>query len=194
MKKLIFIFFIIPFFTYSQLVISTKLIEITDAKREINKVLDFSIGSFINNKTIVGITNEQAVADYIKAGFNPVQDSLIVSNFQLFFKYYNKDYFVLMKIPISSDIRDISIFDRTRFGGGYIFHSYNDLEFDISYDFLLSSNLNGWNKGKLGIGITASTDITFPSISTNLFNKLVNWINTPLSNGYRESMYLSKSK
>tara|TARA_B110000008_G_scaffold276989_1_gene317389 strand:+ start:138 stop:722 length:585 start_codon:yes stop_codon:yes gene_type:complete len=194
MKKLIFIFFIIPFFTYSQLVISTKLIEITDAKREINKVLDFSIGSFINNKTIVGITNEQAVADYIKAGFNPVQDSLIVSNFQLFFKYYNKDYFVLMKIPISSDIRDISIFDRTRFGGGYIFYSYNDLEFDISYDFLLSSNLNGWNKGKLGIGITASTDITFPSISTNLFNKLVNWINTPLSNGYRESMYLSKSK
>ena len=194
MKKLIFIFFIIPFFTYSQLVISTKLIEITDAKREINKVLDFSIGSFINNKTIVGITNEQAVADYIKAGFNPVQDSLIVSNFQLFFKYYNKDYFVLMKMPISSDIRDISIFDRTRFGGGYIFYSYNDLEFDISYDFLLSSNLNGWNKGKLGIGITASTDITFPSISTNLFNKLVNWINTPLSNGYRESMYLSKSK
>ena len=194
MKKLIFIFFIIPFFTYSQLVISTKLIEIKDAKREINKVLDFSIGSFINNKTIVGITNEQAVADYIKAGFNPVQDSLIVSNFQLFFKYYNKDYFVLMKIPISSDIRDISIFDRTRFGGGYIFYSYNDLEFDISYDFLLSSNLNGWNKGKLGIGITASADIIFPSISTNLFNKLVNWINTPLSNGYRESMYLSKSK
>ena len=194
MKKLIFIFFIIPFFTYSQLVISTKLIEIKDAKREINKVLDFSIGSFINNKTIVGITNEQAVADYIKAGFNPAQDSLIVSNFQLFFKYYNKDYFVLMKIPISSDIRDISIFDRTRFGGGYIFYSYNDLKFDISYDFLLSSNLNGWNKGKLGIGITASTDITFPSISTNLFNKLVNWINTPLSNGYRESMYLSKSK
>ena len=194
MKKLIFLFFIIPFFTYSQLVISTKLIEITDAKREINKVLDFSIGSFINNKTIVGITNEQAVADYIKAGFNPVQDSLIVSNFQLFFKYYNKDYFVLMKIPISSDIRDISIFDRTRFGGGHIFYSYNDLEFDISYDFLLSSNLNGWNKGRLGIGITASTDITFPSISTNLFNKLVNWINTPLSNGYRESMYLSKSK
>ena len=194
MKKLIFIFFIIPFFTYSQLVISTKLIDIKDAKREINKVLDFSIGSFINNKTIVGITNEQAVADYIKAGFNPVQDSLIVSNFQLFFKYYNKDYFVLMKIPISSDIRDISIFDRTRFGGGYIFYSYNDLDFDISYDFLLSSNLNGWNKGKLGIGITASADITFPSISTNLFNKLVNWINTPLSNGYRESMYLSKSK
>jgi len=194
MKKLIFIFFIIPFFTYSQLVISTKLIDIKDAKREINKVLDFSIGSFINNKTIVGITNEQAVADYIKVGFNPVQDSLIVSNFQLFFKYYNKDYFVLMKIPISSDIRDISIFDRTRFGGGYIFYSYNDLDFDISYDFLLSSNLNGWNKGKLGIGITASTDITFPSISTNLFNKLVNWINTPLSNGYRESMYLSKSK
>jgi len=194
MKKLIFFFIIIPFFTYSQLVISTKLIEIKDAKNEINKVLDFSIGSFINNKTIVGITNEQAVADYIKAGFNPVQDSLIVSNFQLFFKYYNKDYFFLMKIPISSDIRDISIFDRTRIGGGYIFYSYNDLEFDISYDFLLSSNINGWNKGKLGIGITASTDITFPSISTNLFNKLVNWINTPLSNGYRESMYLSKSK
>ena len=189
-----FIFFIIPFFTYSQLVISTKLIQIKDAKREINRVLDFSIGSFINNKTIVGITNEQAVADYIKAGFNPVQDSLIVSNFQLFFKYYNKDYFFLMKTPISSDIRDISIFDRTRFGGGYIFHSYNDLEFDISYDFLLRSNLNGWNKGKLGIGITASTDITFPSISTNLFNKLVNWINTPLSNGYRDSMFLSKSK
>ena len=194
MKKLIFIFFIIPFFTYSQLVISTKLIQIKDAKREINRVLDFSIGSFINNKTIVGITNEQAVADYIKAGFNPVQDSLIVSNFQLFFKYYIKDYFFLMKTPISSDIRDISIFDRTRFGGGYIFHSYNDLEFDISYDFLLRSNLNGWNKGKLGIGITASTDITFPSISTNLFNKLVNWINTPLSNGYRDSMFLSKSK
>ena len=196
MRKLIFIFYLIPFFTYSQVMITANLIERTDTKKKITDILDLSIGSFINNNLIIGLTNEDAVADYIQEGFNPIQDSLIISDFQLFFKYYyDKGSFFILKIPTSSDAVGISIFDRIRVGGGYIFYSEDNFDFDISYDFLLSSNINSWNKGRLTIGVSTDTGVKFPIISfdSNLFHKFVNWINTPLPNGYRESMYLAKS-
>ena len=196
MRKLIFIFYLIPIFNYSQVMITGNFIEMTDTKKKITDILDVSIGSFINNNLLIGLTNENAVADYIQEKSNPVQDSFIVSDFQLFFKYYyDKTSFLILKIPTSSDVLGISIFDRIRVGGGYIFYSEDDFDFDISYDVLLSPNTNGWNKGRLTIGVSTITDIKFPIISFDdtIFHKFINWINTPLQDGYRESMYLAKS-
>ena len=197
MKNLIFLFCLIPFLSLSQIIISADVFERTDTKKTISNVLNLSIGSFINNNVIVGVTNEDAVADYIEHGFNPIQDSFMVSNLQLFIKYYdNRGSFFFMKIPTSSNVKDISIYDRIRVGGGYNFHSDHNLDFHLSYDVLLNPNLNGWNKGKLSLGI--SKDISdlhqnkqdikslTRSFNSRILNRIISWINTPLSNGYRE--------
>ena len=197
MKNLLFLFCWIPFVSFSQIIISANVIERTDTKKKITNILDLSIGSFINNDLIVGITNEDAVADYIEHGFNPIQDSFIVSNLQLFIKYYNDNgSFFLMKIPTSSNVNGISIYDRIRVGGGYIFYSDYNLDFHVSYDVLLSPNLNGWDKGELSLGISKNISnlyenkkgVKLPIISfdSSLLNRFISWINTPLSNGYRE--------
>jgi len=197
MKNLLFIFCLIPFVSFSQIIISANVIERTDTKKKITNILDLSIGSFINNDLIVGITNEEAVADYTEHGFNPIQDSFIVSNLQLFIKYYDdKGYFFLMKIPTSSNIKGISIYDRIRVGGGYIFYSDYNLDFHVSYDVLLSPNHSGWDKGELSLGISKNIsnldknkkDIKLPTslFDSSLLNRFISWINTPLSNGYRE--------
>ena len=197
MKNLLFIFCLIPFVSFSQIIISANVIERTDTKKKITNILDLSIGSFINNDLIVGITNEEAVADYTEHGFNPIQDSFIVSNLQLFIKYYDdKGYFFLMKIPTSSNVKGISIYDRIRVGGGYIFYSDYNLDFHVSYDVLLSPNHSGWDKGELSLGISKNIsnldknkkDIKLPTslFDSSLLNRFISWINTPLSNGYRE--------
>ena len=197
MKNLLFFFCLIPFVSFSQIIISANVIERTDTKKKITNILDLSIGSFINNDLIVGITNEDAVADYIEHGFNPIQDSFIVSNLQLFIKYYDdKGYFFLMKIPTSSNVKGISIYDRIRVGGGYVFYSDYNLDFHVSYDVLLSPNHSGWDKGELSLGISKNIsnldknkkDIKLPTslFDSSLLNRFISWINTPLSNGYRE--------
>ena len=200
MKNLILLFCLIPFISLSQIMISSNILERTDTKKKITNILDLSIGSFINNDLIVGITNEDAVADYIEHGFNPIQDSFIVSNLQLFIKYYDdKGYFFLMKIPMSSNVKGISIYDRIRVGGGYNFYSDHNLDFHVSYDVLLNPNLNGWDKGKLSLGISKDISnldknkkvIKLPTTSfdSKILNRFINWINTPLSNGYREFVF-----
>ena len=197
MKNLMLLFCLIPFISLSQIMISSNILERTDTKKKITNILDLSIGSFINNDLIVGITNEDAVADYIEHGFNHIQDSFIVSNLQLFIKYYDdKGYFFLMKIPTSSNVKGISIYDRIRVGGGYNFYSDHNLDFHVSYDVLLNPNLNGWDKGKLSLGISKDISnldknkkvIKLPTTSfdSKILNRFINWINTPLSNGYRE--------
>ena len=196
MRNLLIIFFLIPTITYSQLMITTHFFERTDTKKEINTILDFSIGSFVTDDILLGITNEDAVSDYISEGSNPIQDSLIISNFQFFMRYYyNPKSFFLIKMPANSDVIDISIFDRVRVGGGYIFNSKDNLDFDISYDVLLGSNLNGWNKGRLTINLSKSinTRSLRNNLDQNLFRALIEWINIPLEYGYRESMFFSKS-
>ena len=192
MKKLLLFLCFIHYISYSQVIIKSDLIQITDSKKNIENLFDLSIGSFVNNNLIMGLTNEDAIADYIQEGFNSTQDSLVVSDFQLFFKYfYDKRSFFILKIPTSSDVIDISIFDRARLGVGYVFHSKDNFDFDISYDVLLSQNINGWNKGKLSIGISTDALENFPKVSfdSNLLQKFSDWVNTPLSNGYRESMF-----
>ena len=82
-----FLFCLIPFVSLSQIMLSADVFERSDTKKKITNVLDLSIGSFINKNVIVGITNEDDFADYIEEGFNPVQDSFLVSTLQLFVKY-----------------------------------------------------------------------------------------------------------
>jgi len=192
MKKLILILYFTPYLSYSQVIIKADLIQKSDSKNTIENLFDLSIGTFVNNNLIIGLTNEDAIADYILEGFNPIQDSLLVSDFQLFFKYfYDKRSFFILKIPTSSDVIDMSIFERVRVGGGYVFHSSDNFDFDISYDVLLFPNINGWNKGKLSVGISTDLFETFSKFSfdSNLLQKFSYWVNTPLSYGYRESMF-----
>ena len=192
MKKLILILYFTPYLSYSQVIIKADLIQKSDSKNTIENLFDLSIGTFVNNNLIIGLTNEDAIADYILEGFNPIQDSLLVSDFQLFFKYfYDKRSFFILKIPTISDVIDMSIFDRVRVGGGYIFQSKDNFDFDISYDVLLFPNINGWNKGKLSVGISTDLFETFSKFSfdSNLLQKFSYWVNTPLSYGYRESMF-----
>ena len=199
MKNLIFLFCFIPVVSLSQTMISVNVLERKDTQKNTTDIFDISIGSFIDNNLLVGVTNEDAVADYIEDGFNPIQDSFIVSSFQVFLKYYdNRGFFLLMKMPLSGNGEGISSSDRIRAGGGYIFYSDNNLDFDISYNVLVSPNLNGFHKGVFRLGI--STDISnfnahnnelklpTTSFEPNLLNKVISWINTPLPNGYRESV------
>ena len=157
MKKLLLILCFTPCISYSQVIINTDLIQRTDSKKIIETSFDLSISSFINNNIVIGLTSKAAIADYIQEGFNPIQDSLLISHYHLFSRYYyNKRSFFELKVPASSEVNGIFIFERVRVGGGYVFLSKDKFDFEISYDVLLSQNINGWNKGNLSIGI--STD------------------------------------
>ena len=50
--------------------------------------------------------------DYIQEGFNPIQDSFTVCDFQLFIKYYNdyKRSFFILKIPTVSDVVEVYLY------------------------------------------------------------------------------------
>ena len=190
------IFFIFSLTSNSQVLFKADILEITDTDKKLTEKFDLFIGTFINKNLIFGLTNEEAIADHVLDGYNPVKDSLNVSNFQLFLKYsLQKNTFFLIKIPTKDDIAGMSISDRIRVGGGYIFHSENNLDFDLSYDFLLKPNQNGWRKGKITIGVSKILDVNIPKTSVNsrIFQKFTKWLNTPLENGYRESMCYSKS-
>jgi hypothetical protein len=142
----------------------------TDSKKIIENSFDLSFSSFINHNVVIGLTTKDAIADYIQEGFNPIQDSLIISNYHLFSRYYyNKRSFFVLKVPatfnglnelpIHIDLSKNFLFERVRVGAGYVFHSKNNFDFEISYDVLLSQNINGWNKGNLSIGISTDASI-----------------------------------
>ena len=157
MNKLFFLFFLTPIFCFSQLSISIDVIERTDTQKEFNKNINFFLGKYLYKNMVIGITNKQSLADYIQQGYDPVQDSLIISNYQIFSKYYLKDnLFLTIRSPISSSYKSISIYDRIRIGAGYIFYleENNNTEFYISYNFLLKSNRNGFRKGELNFGVS----------------------------------------
>jgi len=204
MKNLMFLFCFIPVVSLSQIVLSADVCERSDTKKKIDNVLDLSIGLFINNNVSVGITNEDDFADYIEEGFNPVQDSFIVSTLQLFIKYYHdRNFFLSMKIPTSSNVKGISIYDRIRVGGGYTFYSNNNLDFHLSYNMLLNSNINGWNKGELNLGLSKDISdlyqnkkgikLPISSFNSRTLNRFINWINTPLSNGHKGFVLTNQS-
>tara|TARA_B110000881_G_C18489243_1_gene470848 strand:- start:217 stop:822 length:606 start_codon:yes stop_codon:yes gene_type:complete len=201
MKKVIFILVFIPFIACSQTFISTNFIERTNSGEKITPISMFnnlSVGSFINDNLILGITTEDAVLDYIEEGYNPVQDSLIISNFQLFLKYYTDDFFLLMKMPPYTNFSNISINDNIRVGVGYVIYRDENLDFEVSYNRLLNSNQNGFHKGELNVGISTSIssltanrkyrNLQGYSSSPNFFRSVLDWINTPLAHGYRESL------
>ena len=166
MKKLLIILCFTPYISYSQVIIKADLIQRTDSKKIIENSFDLSISSFINHNVVIGITTEDAIADYIQEGFDPIQDSLIISNYHLFSRYYyNKSSFFVLKVPAILNLNQFPLdfnlstnflFEGVRIGGGYVFHTKDNFNFEISYDVLLSQNINGWNKGNLSIGV--STD------------------------------------
>ena len=201
MKKIIFILVFIPFIVTSQTTISTNLIQRTNSSEKptlINMFENFYFGSFINDNLILGITNDDAVSDYIEDGYSPVKDSLIISNFQLFLKYYSDDFFFLMKIPPHTNISNISIYDNIRVGVGYIVYIDKKLDLELSYNRLLNSNQNGFCKGELNLSLSTTIssftserkhrDLQGYSFVPNFFRSVLDWINTPLVHGYRESL------
>ena len=201
MKKIIFILVFIPFIVTSQTIISTNLIQRTNSSEKptlINMFENFYFGSFINDNLILGITSNAAISDYIEEGYSPVEDSLIVSRFQLFLKYYSNDFFFLMKIPPYTNFSNISINENIRIGVGYVLYKNEKIDLEVSYNRLLNSNENGFHKGELNLGISTY----FPSLRDNkkykklkaksfvpdFFYSVVDWINLPLEKGYKESL------
>ena len=87
MKKLLLILCFTPYISYSQVIIKADLIQRTDSEKIIENSFDLSISSFINNNIVIGLTSESAIADYIEEGFDPIQDSLLISHFHLFSKF-----------------------------------------------------------------------------------------------------------
>ena len=156
------------------------------------------VGSFINDNLILGITNEGAVSDYIEEGYNAVRDSLNVSNCQLFFRCYVNNFFLLMKMPPFTNYSNIAINDKISIGGGYVIYTDKTFAFELSYHRLLSSNQNGFNKGKLNLGFSSSIsrlsetrnykNLYGYSILPSFFYSILNWINTPLAHGYKQSL------
>ena len=137
MKKVIIILVLIPFIVCSQTFISTNFIERTNASEKItsiNMLNNLYIGSFVNDNLILGITNEDAVSDYIEDEYNPMQDSLIISSFQLFFKYYTDEFFLLMKMSPYTNFSNISIYDNIRVGAGYVIYRDEKLDFELTND------------------------------------------------------------
>lgn len=158
-KFSIFFFLFVPIFIYSQTNISVNLVERTDANKDINGNINFSIEKFINNKISIGITNSIAKSDYIKEGVTPVQDTLIVSSSQIFSKYYFSDnIYFLIQSPISSKYPNISVNERIRVGGGYCFNIRNNLLLNVNYNLLLNRNTNGFRKGKIIVGFIIKID------------------------------------
>ena len=170
MKKLLLILCFTPYIAFSQVIIKADLIQRTDSKKIIENSIDLSFSSFINHNVVIGLTTQDAIADYIQEGFNPIQDSLIISNYHLFSRYYyNKRSFFVLKVPatfaglnqlpLHIDLSKNFLFERVRVGGGYVFLSKDNFNFEISYDVLLFQNKNGWNKGNLSIGISTDASI-----------------------------------
>ena len=201
MKKLLFILIFIPLCCFSQLNISIDIVERTDTKKEFNNAFNFSVGRYLYDDVIVGITNEDAVADYIKDGYHPVQDSLTISNFQIFAKYcLDRNLFFTIKSPITTSDKNISIYERIRIGGGVNFYydNENNIEFYISYNTLLSQNENGWRKGELNLGFSTiipefmkgknRSKLGELLYKSKLYSSFYNWINKPITYGYKESV------
>ena len=79
-----------------------NVIERTDTQKEFNKNINFFVGKYLHKNMVIGVTNKKSLADYIEEGHTPVQDSLIISNYQLFSKYYFQDnLFLTIRSPIS---------------------------------------------------------------------------------------------
>ena len=159
MKKLLLILCFTPYISYSQVIIKADLIQRTDSKKIIENSFDLSISSFINNNIVIGLTSEDATADFIQEGLDPIQDSLFQSHYHLFSRYYyNKRSFFECKVPATTK-DGIFVVERVRVGAGYVFLSKDNFDFEISYDVLLFQNKNGWNKGNLSIGISTDASI-----------------------------------
>ena len=143
-----------------QIYMSAKFAERTDAAGKeiapVHLLNSFTIGTLVNKNLIIGASAEPAVADYIEDGYNPVQDSLIVSAFQIFLRKNMNNSFLFINMPAYTNFEDISITDKARIGGGYIIYKTEKFNVEISYSCLLTPNENGFRKGKLSLGVSTN--------------------------------------
>ena len=128
MKKIILILFLNPILCDGQLKISVDIIERTDTKKEFKQNINISLSKHIYKNIETGITNRKSLADYISEGQTPIQDSITISNYQIFAKYHfeNNLFFTLIS-PITNYNSEIKLVDRIRIGGGYIFKIEKDI-------------------------------------------------------------------
>lgn len=204
MKYLLFIFLYLPLISASQVFISTSFINRADANKKFsssNLCENIAISSFINNNIAIGFSNENSFADYIYDGLNPVQDSLVIADYKFFLNYYLKNnIFIFYSFPFKKMNEGINLLERHRFGAGFnIFISkYSLCEFN--YNLLVSSNKNGFRKGKLSISykynLAGVKKINFSSevLLTKFFKKIIVWLNTPLNEGYKSDMFFVKKE
>ena len=160
MYKYLFLIIFSPLVSFSQINISIDLVERSEVDKQFNQVFDISIGKYFSNNFIVGITNKKSKADFIQYGSNPVQDSLVIANYQIFSKLFLKDnFFFSLKSPLKSKY-NFARKDRTRVGFGIKFKSndFEKLNFFLSYDYLIKKNSNGWRKGEIKFGISTNLD------------------------------------
>lgn len=114
-----------------------------------------------NNKVdhiICGITLENSVSDFRRDGFEPISDSILISNAQFFTRIYNKKgLFVGLLLPINH----IVSIERTRMLIGFSYKILNniDIDIDMSYRFLLEPNKDGFRKGMLTLGVSRRINI-----------------------------------
>lgn len=142
---------------FSKFYISGDFLQIQDADLDfefIDAIDNLTFGYFASKRLLIGFSNEDSKADFRVEDLNPVSDSLLVSKFQALVRVYTKhDFFFQLKMPLNSNISDISVLDQVRLGVGYSFRLTGDLYFDANYD-LLAYNSDKFRKGKTHLGLS----------------------------------------
>ena len=111
------------------------------------------------NRVILGLTFEDSKTDFRKDYLEPVNDSILVSNSQVFLRVYNKaGYFVSCRIPLDYQIKDnennnINV-DYVRVGIGRTLDINKSFNLDFHYNLLLYPNKDGFRKGFLTFGVS----------------------------------------
>ena len=161
-KKILLFIFLFGFMQdmNAQLLFSYKIIDIENTSNNYqanfnSPVNNIRIGAFLNSKLIFGFTNQAAFADYIVEGQEPIQDSLIVSEYQAFARYFlfNK-VFLHITTPLSNNYSSLAIQRRDRVGIGYSKTIMNNIDIELAFDMLINENKNGFRKSQISISLT----------------------------------------
>ena len=155
----------------SKFFLSTFFLKKKDSKEKLELInpannISFGIGIYSNTQDkitdydidhiIFGITLEDAILDFRKDGFTPVEDSIFVSNVQFFTRIYNKKgIFIGLLAPVNH----VRSSDKARVVIGYSYPILKSISLDLNYRFLLQANKDGFRKGMLTLGLSNSINI-----------------------------------
>ena len=160
MTRLIIVFIVLPLSCFSQLYTYTSLIEKNNYESGYGSLQLFNnlcVGTPIVGKNLIfGFNTEKCVSDYVKNGENPVQDSLVVSTFQVFLKQYLFNSFVFVNSPPYTNYSKIPFYEKIRIGIGHTIFKGEKYNLEIGYDFLITPNNRGFRKGKISLGFSTN--------------------------------------